>query len=68
MASEIEVVDAQRVAHSDAITQVKDSAAGSLVRSGTLTENLGQAPTGPPKPPFKDSRQLAAGLGMSFAS
>ena len=67
MASEIEVVHAQREAHSDAITQVKDSAAGSLVRSGTLAENLGQAPVGPPKPSFKNSRQLAAGLGLSFA-
>ncbi len=67
MASEIEVVHAQREAHSDAITQVKDSAAGSLVRSGGLAENLGQAPVGPPKPSFKNSRQLAAGLGLSFA-
>jgi diguanylate cyclase (GGDEF)-like protein len=67
MASEIEVVDAQREVHSDAVTPVKDSAAGSLVRSGALAENLGQAPVGTPKPSFKNSRQLAAGLGLSFA-
>lgn len=65
--AEIEVVDAQREAHNDAVTQVEDSAAASLVRSGALAETVSQAPTGPPKPPFKDGRQLAAGLGLSFA-
>lgn len=67
MASEIEVVHAQREAQSDATTPVEDSAAGSLVRSGALAETVSQAPMGPPKPPFKDSRQLSARLGMSFA-
>ena len=67
MASEIEVVHAQREAQSDAITPVEDSAAGNLVRSGALTESVSQAPMGPPKPSFKDSRQLSLGLGMSFA-
>ncbi|MFZ0913998.1 MAG: diguanylate cyclase [Candidatus Korobacteraceae bacterium] len=67
MASEIEVVHAQREAQSDATTPVEDSAAASLVRSGALAETVSQAPMGPPKPPIKDSRQLSAGLGMSFA-
>src|ERR1039458_8037789 len=67
MASEIEVVHAQREAQSDAAAPVEDRAAGSLVRSGALAENLGQAPVGTPKPSFKNSRQLAAGLGLSFA-
>jgi diguanylate cyclase (GGDEF)-like protein len=67
MASEIEVVDAQREAQSDATAQVEDSAAGSLVRSGTLAETVSQAPMGPPKPSFKNSRQLSARLGLSFA-
>ena len=67
MASEIEVVHAQREGQSDAAAPVEDSATGSLVRSGALAETVSQAPMGPPKPPFKDSRQLSAGLGMSFA-
>jgi diguanylate cyclase (GGDEF)-like protein len=67
MASGIEVVDAQREAQSDATAPVEDSAAASLVRSGALAETVSQAPVGPPAPPFKDGRQLAAGLGMSFA-
>src|ERR1039458_4801469 len=31
------------------------------------SESVSQAPMGPPKPSFKDSRQLSLGLGMSFA-
>jgi diguanylate cyclase (GGDEF)-like protein len=67
MASEIEVVHAQREAQSDAAAQVEDSVAGSLVRSGPRAESVSRAPMGPPKPPFKNSRQLATGLGISFA-
>ena len=67
MASEIEVVDAQRVVHSDAAAPVEDSAAGSLVRSGPRAESVSQAPLGPPKPPFKGSRRPSVGVGMSFA-
>jgi diguanylate cyclase (GGDEF)-like protein len=67
MASEIEVVDDQRELQSGAVTQVEDSAAGSLVRRGTLEENVRQGPVGPPQPRIKDSQQLATGLGMTFA-
>src|ERR1019366_9226493 len=73
MASEIEVVHAQREAQSDPAAQVEDSAAGSLVRSGTLAETVSRAPMGPPKPPFKNSRQLALELqegqdGLRYSS
>ena len=64
MAVEIEV--AQKEAQSDPVTQVEDSGTGSLVRAGTLSENLGQQPIDPPNQRLKDSR-LARGLGLTFA-
>src|ERR1039458_1035263 len=67
MASENEVVHAQSEEQRDAAAQVEDSVAGSLVRSGPRAESVSRAPMGPPKPPFKNSRQLATGLGISFA-
>ncbi len=67
MASEIEVVDDQRELQSGAVSQVEDSAAGSLVPSDTIEENVRQGPVGPARPPFKDGRQVSAGLAMSFA-
>ncbi|MFI5116223.1 MAG: diguanylate cyclase [Terriglobales bacterium] len=67
MASESEVVHAPREAQSDATTQVEDRGAGNLVRSGTLGENIRQGPIEPDKPRIKDSQQLAANLGMTFA-
>ena len=66
MHSDIESLDSQSALQSDADPH-EERVEDSLVQSSTLSKNLGEEPIEPLKTSLQDSRQLATGLGISFA-